>query len=193
MQTIHLLITTSATPKTVTATSTQSLLHKVPPKSTTPTQSLQHKLPPTSQEELDKKQMEAFLHADRARTQTPLQVAPTLVGSGCRGSAEFDSNNLNGFFDLLKAEDIDKENAGKPTQDSVPKKSKRLVGSDTGCMPPFAGPTNYMQIGPTQCDVLVNTKALMTSGQKANRTTVLQLINNFYKYKDQCIKDIWDS
>ncbi|KAJ7734255.1 hypothetical protein B0H16DRAFT_1731859 [Mycena metata] len=62
-------------------------------------------------------------------------------------------------------------NAGKPTQDSAPKKSKRPVGSDA----------------------LANTKALMTSGQKANKTAVLQLINDFYEYRDQHIDDIWDS
>ncbi|KAJ7718073.1 hypothetical protein B0H16DRAFT_1740243 [Mycena metata] len=62
-------------------------------------------------------------------------------------------------------------NASKPTQDSAPKKSKRPVGSDA----------------------LANTKALMTSGQKANRTAVLQLINDFYEYRDQRIDDIWDS
>ncbi|KAJ7027845.1 hypothetical protein C8F04DRAFT_1266633 [Mycena alexandri] len=94
MQTIRLLMTTSATPKTATAT---------------PTESSRHKLPPASQEELDKKQMEAFLRADQARVQTPLQVAPAPVGSGCRDSAEFDSDDLDGFFDLLKAEDIDEE------------------------------------------------------------------------------------
>ncbi|KAJ7784320.1 hypothetical protein B0H16DRAFT_1709041 [Mycena metata] len=62
-------------------------------------------------------------------------------------------------------------NAGKLTQDSAPKKSKRPVGSDA----------------------LANTKALMTSGQKANKTAVLQLINDFYEYRDQRIDDIWDS
>ncbi|KAJ7767698.1 hypothetical protein B0H16DRAFT_1716615 [Mycena metata] len=109
MQTIRLLMTTSATPKTAMATPTQSSRHKLPPESATPTQLSQCKLPPTSQEELDKKQMEAFLRADRARAQTPLQAAPAPVGDGCRDSAEFDSDNLNGFFDLLKAEDIDEE------------------------------------------------------------------------------------
>ncbi|KAJ7701336.1 hypothetical protein B0H16DRAFT_1833429 [Mycena metata] len=62
-------------------------------------------------------------------------------------------------------------NAGKLTQDSAPKKSKRPVGSDA----------------------LANTKALMTSGQKANKTAVLQLIDDFYEYRDQRIDDIWDS
>ncbi|KAJ7018517.1 hypothetical protein C8F04DRAFT_1277616 [Mycena alexandri] len=109
MQTIRLLMTTSATPKTATATPTQSSRRKLPFESATPTESSRHKLPPASQEELDKKQMEAFLRADRARMQTPLQVAPAPVGSGCRDSAEFDSDDLNGFFDLLKAEDIDEE------------------------------------------------------------------------------------
>ncbi|KAJ7718072.1 hypothetical protein B0H16DRAFT_1740242 [Mycena metata] len=111
MQTIRLLMTMSATPKTATATPTQSSRHKLHLESTTPTQSSRHKQPPTSQEELDKKQMEAFLRADRARAQTPLQVAPAPVGvgGGCRDSAEFDSDNLDGFFDLLKAEDIDEE------------------------------------------------------------------------------------
>ncbi|KAJ7757895.1 hypothetical protein B0H16DRAFT_1721028 [Mycena metata] len=62
-------------------------------------------------------------------------------------------------------------NPGKPTQDSAPKKSKRPVGSDA----------------------LANTKALMTSGQKANKTAVLQLIDNFYEYRDQRVDEIWDS
>ncbi|KAJ7018518.1 hypothetical protein C8F04DRAFT_1404936 [Mycena alexandri] len=62
-------------------------------------------------------------------------------------------------------------NPGKPTQDSAPKKSKRPVGSDA----------------------LANTKALMTSGRKANKTAVLQSIDDFYEYRDQRIEDIWDS
>ncbi|KAJ7767697.1 hypothetical protein B0H16DRAFT_1453317 [Mycena metata] len=33
----------------------------------------------------------------------------------------------------------------------------------------------------------------MTSGQKANKTAVLQLIDDFYEYRDQRIDDIWDS
>ncbi|KAJ7745309.1 hypothetical protein B0H16DRAFT_1462825 [Mycena metata] len=109
MQTVRLLMTTSAAPKTATATPTQSSRHKLPPESATPTQLSQRKLPPMSQEELDKKQMEAFLRADRARAQTPLQAAPAPVSGGCRDSTEFDSDNLDGYFDLLKAKDIDEE------------------------------------------------------------------------------------
>ncbi|KAJ7020598.1 hypothetical protein C8F04DRAFT_1403528 [Mycena alexandri] len=33
----------------------------------------------------------------------------------------------------------------------------------------------------------------MTSGRKANKTAVLQLIDDFYEYRDQRIEDIWDS
>ncbi|KAJ7778951.1 hypothetical protein B0H16DRAFT_1838030 [Mycena metata] len=33
----------------------------------------------------------------------------------------------------------------------------------------------------------------MTSGQKANKTAVLQLIDNFYEYRDQRVDEIWDS
>ncbi|KAJ7034323.1 hypothetical protein C8F04DRAFT_1260088 [Mycena alexandri] len=212
MQTIRLLMTTSATPKTTTATPTQSSRHKLPFESATPTESSRHKLPPASQEELDKKQMEAFLRADRARVQTPLQVAPAPVGSGCRDSAEFDSDDLDGFFDLLKAEDIDEEvrealgfspqpktKAGV-TEDNIFQSgsgialSAWMTGADIDrVMSASAMASRASPISPTPAERHRTPTTLMTSGRKANKTAVLQLIDDFYEYRDQRIEDIWDS